>query len=136
MPGTGRSRGRRGPPLRGPAVVALVGFLVVGLFDDGRVRSVALALVAVWLLVGLLVVALSLARESGHLPHHLTFAAVVLLGSGAGSTAWRVANGSMPDTAVTVLAVGAWLGSVWLGSRVVYGGPFDRLLRWVAPADG
>ena len=136
MSGTGRSRGRRGPPLRGPAVVALVGFLVVGLFGDGRVRSVALALVTVWLLLGLLVVALSRARESGHLPHHLTFAAVVLLGSGAGRAAWRVVDGTVPDTAVTVLAVGAWLGSVWLGSRIVYGGPFDRLLRRVAPSDG
>jgi hypothetical protein len=104
---------------------------VVGPFGDGRVRSVALALVT----VGLLVVALSRARESGHLPHHHRFAAVVRLGSGAGRAAWRVVD-VVPDAAVTVLAVGTWLGSVWLGFRVVSGGPFDRLLRRVASWDG
>jgi hypothetical protein len=55
--------------------------LVGGLVTDGRVRATAFVLVAVWLLLGPVVVSLGHAHEADRLLHHLTFAAVFVVAS-------------------------------------------------------
>lgn len=49
----------------------------------------ALVLVAVWFLLGLVVVSRSHAREAGRLPHHPTVAVVFVAGSVGGSLVWK-----------------------------------------------
>ena len=131
--GRGRSVGRIG---HGLAVLALAVGLAVGLLADGRARPVALGLVALWLLLGLLVVALRRARQTGRLPHHLAFAAVVLAGGVAGDGLRWVVAGTAPAPVPAALGLGGWVGTLWLGARLVYGGPFDRALARLRSPDG
>jgi ABC-type Mn2+/Zn2+ transport system permease subunit len=112
---------------RGLAVALLAVALVLGLVADGRLRTVALAVVPAWLLVGLLVVSGRHARTTGRLPHHLVFAGIVIGGSAVGTGAWTVANGVLPDVAAAVVSLCVWTLVVWAGRRFVYRGPFDRL---------
>jgi hypothetical protein len=96
---------------RGLAVAALAVFLVGGLVTDGRVRATAFTLVAVWLLLGLVVVSLGHAHEAGRLPHHLTFATVFVAGCVGGSHLWGAVTGILPDPIVAGIGVGVWVGT-------------------------
>jgi hypothetical protein len=128
-----RSVGRIGHAL---AVLALAGSLAVGLLADGRARAVALGLVALWLLLGLLVVALRRAHETGRLFHHLAFVGVVPAAGVAGDGLRQVVAGTAPTPIPAALGLGGCVGALWLGARLVYGGPFDRVLARLRPPAG
>jgi hypothetical protein len=103
----------------------LFGLLAVGFFSDGRLQVIALTLVPVWLLSGLLFAGVTTARETGRLFHHLVFAVVVIGGAAAGSTVWQATHGPLPVVLALGLGFGVWVGVLWAGARIVYGGPFD-----------
>jgi hypothetical protein len=121
---------------RGLAVAALAVLLVGGLVTDGRVRTTAFALVAVWLLLGLVVVSLGHAYEAGRLPHHLTFAAVFAAGCVGGSLLWGARTAILPDPIAAGIGVGVWVGTSWGGSKLAYRGPLDRVLDHVGRPGG
>ncbi len=101
---------------RGLAVAALAVLIIGGLVTDGRVRTTAFALVAVWLLFGFVVVSLGHAREAGRLPHHLTFAAVFVAGCVVGSHLWETTTGILPDPIAAGIGVGVWVGPLGPGA--------------------
>jgi hypothetical protein len=113
---------------RGLAVAALAILIIGGFVTDGRGRTTAFALVAVWLLLGFVVVSLGHAHESGRLPHHLTFAAVFVAGCVGGSHLWEATTGTLPDPIAAAIGVGVWVGTSWAGSKLAYRGPLDRVL--------
>ena len=108
--------------------------LVGGLVADGRGRTTAFALVAVWLLLGVGVVSLGHAHETNRLPHHLTFAAVFVVGCVGGSLLWGATAGMLPDTVAAGIGLSTWVVTSWAGSRLVYGGPLDSVLARVRSA--
>jgi hypothetical protein len=121
---------------RGLAVAALAVLIIGGLVTDGRVRTTAFALVAVWLLLGLVVVSLGHAHEAGRLPHHLTFATVFVAGCVGGSHLWEAITGILPDPIAAGIGVGVWVGTSWAGSKLAYRGPLDRVLDRVGGPGG
>jgi hypothetical protein len=110
--------------------------IIGGLVTDGRVRTTAFALVAVWLLLGFVVVGLDHAHEAGRLPHHLTFAAVFVAGCVGGSLLWETTTGILPDPIAAGIGVGVWVGGSWAGSKPAYRGPLDRVLDRVGGPGG
>jgi hypothetical protein len=81
----------------------------------------------VWLLLGFLLLGVGQAHKTGHLLHHVVFTAVLLIGSVAANMVWEVASGIVPSTVTVVLSLGTWIVTLWLGSRLVYGGLFDHV---------
>jgi len=99
-------------------------------------RYPVLALVAVWLLLGLTVVSLGHAHEAGRLPHRLTFAAVSVARSVGGSFVWEATNGILPAPVAAGIGLGLWTGATWVGNGLAYRGPLDCLLDCVGGPDG
>lgn len=91
----------------------------------------ALALVVVWLLLGLVVASLSHAYGADRLPHPLTFAAIFVAGGVGGSLAWEATTGRLPTCVAAGIDIGVWIGAAWAGSKLAYGGPLDRLFDHV-----
>lgn len=110
--------------------------LVGGLVTDGRARATAFALVAVWPLLGLVVVSPGHAHEAGRLPHHLTFATVFVAGCVGGSLLWKTTTGIPPAPIAAGIGIGVWVGTSWAGSKLAYDGPFDRVLDHVGGPGG
>jgi hypothetical protein len=121
---------------RGLAVAALAVLIIGGLVTDGRVRTAAFALVAVWLLLGFAVVSLGHAHEAGRLPHHLTFATVFVAGCVGGSLLWETTAGTLPDPIAAGIGIGVWVVTTGAGSRLAYDGPLDRFLDRVGGPGG
>ncbi|SEM04420.1 hypothetical protein [Haloferax larsenii] len=114
--------------IRTLAIVVLGILLAVGLLADDRVQLIAFALMSIWLLLGFLLLGVGQARKTGHLLHHVVFTAVLLIGGVTATMVWEVTNGVVPSTVTVVLSLGTWIVTLWLGSRLVYGGPFDHVL--------
>ena len=110
--------------------------MIGGLVTDGRVRTTAFALVAVWLFLGLTVVSLGHAHEADRLPHHLTLATVFVAGCIGGNHLWEAMTGILPDPIAAGIGVGVWVGGSWAGSKLAYRGPLDRLLDHVGGSGG
>jgi len=121
---------------RGLAVAALAVLIIGGLVTDGRARTTAFALVAVWLLLGFVVVSLGHAHEAGRLPHHLTFATVFVAGCVGGSHLWEATTGILPDPIAAGIGVGVWVEVSWAGSKLAYRGPLDRVFDHVGGPGG
>jgi hypothetical protein len=120
----------------GLALALLAVFLVGGFVTDGRVRAMAFALVAVWILLGLVVVSLGHAHEAGRLPHHLAFGAVFVVGCVGGSHLWEATTATLPDHIAAGIGVGVWAVASWAGNKLVYAGPFDRVLDRAGDLNG
>lgn len=94
----------------------------------GRLRSLALAAVSVLLLAGFLVVGYRHVRRRGSLGRHVGFVVVWGGGVALADRLARAASGRLPEPGPYLLAVGVALGSLWLGSRLAYGGTLTRTL--------
>jgi hypothetical protein len=127
MPETGQSR----PPLRllvrTFTVLALVVLLVLMLATSGRVQSLAVVLAATALLSGFILLAVRRSLETGHLLHHLVFVGVYVLGTAAANLVFD-ATSMFPLAVTGVLGLSAWIAILWLGNRLIYRGPLDRIL--------
>ncbi|UVE51943.1 hypothetical protein KU306_16580 (plasmid) [Haloferax larsenii] len=121
--------------IRTLAIVVLGILLAVGLLADGRVQIIALALMCVWLLLGFLLLGVVQAHKTGYLSHHVVFTAVLLIGSGTATMVWEVTNGVVSSTFTVVLSLGSWIATLWLGSRLIYGGSFDHVLDHISGAN-
>jgi hypothetical protein len=94
----------------------------------GRLRALAFVAVSVLLLAGFLLVGSRHARRQGSLHQHAAFSLVWLAGVGLADLLARRASGLLPEPVPYFLAVAVTLGSLWLGSRLAYGGALTRAL--------
>jgi hypothetical protein len=124
---------RLGAAGRALAVGVLASLLVGAVVTDGRTRALALALVATWLLLGLLAVSVGRARETGRLPQHLVFATVFVAGSAGGALVREATAGVLPAPAPAGIGICVWIGAAWGGAGVAYRGPLDRVFDRVGP---
>jgi hypothetical protein len=108
-------------------VLALVVLPVLLLVTDGRVQALAVVLAGTSLLGGLIFLAVRRSLETGHLLHHLAFIGVYALGITTGNLVWDVTS-TLPLAVTAPLGIGAWVGILWLGYRLIYRGPIDTRL--------
>ena len=94
----------------------------------GQLRSLALVAVSTLLLAGFLFVGYRHARRQRSLHQHVSFLTVWVGGVALANLLAHTASGRLPEPGSYLLAVGITLGSLWLGTRLAYGGALTKAL--------
>jgi hypothetical protein len=94
----------------------------------GQLRSLAVVSLGVLLLAGISIAGYRHARRQESLHQHLVFLAVWVGGVALSDRLARTASGRLPEPSPYLLAVGVTLGTLWLGTRLAYGGALTRAL--------